>query len=135
MKFEKIEKLVTNLHDKREYAIHIRNLKQALNDALILRKVWRVIKFNQKAWVKPYIAMNTKLRQIAKNNFEKEFFKLMNSAVFGKTMENVKKKNRNIKLVTTERRRNYFVSKPNYHTTKFFTENLSAIEMGKSINE
>ena len=94
-----------------------------------------MIKFNQKAWVKPYIAMNTKLRQIAKNNFEKEFFKLMNSAVFGKTMENVKKKNRNIKLVTTERRRNYFVSKPNYHTTKFFTENLSAIEMGKSINE
>ena len=92
MKFEKIEKLVTNLHDKREYVIHIRNLKQGLNDALILRKVRRVIKFNQKAWVKPYIAMNTKLRQIAKNNFEKEFFKLMNSAVFGKTMENVKKK-------------------------------------------
>ena len=80
--------------------------------------------------------MNTKLRQIAKNNFEKDFFKFMNNAVFGKTMENVKKKiYRNIKLVKTERTRNYLVSKPNYHTTKFFTENLLAIEMRKSINE
>ena len=75
--------------------------------------------------------MNTKLRQKAKNNFEKDFFKLMNNAVFGKTMENVRK-HRNIKLVTTERRRNYLVSEPNYHTTKFFTENLLAIEMRKT---
>ena len=75
--------------------------------------------------------MDTKLRQKAKNNFEKDFFKLMNYAVFGKTMENVKKY-RNIKLVTTERRRNYLVSEPNYHTTEFFTENLIAIEMRKT---
>ena len=75
--------------------------------------------------------MNTKLRKKAKNNFEKDFFKLMNNAVFGKTMENVRK-HRNIKLVTTERRRNYLVSEPNYHTTKFFTENLLAIEMRKT---
>ena len=91
MKSEKIEKLVTNLHDKTEYVIYRRNLKQALNHELILKKVYRVIKFDQKACVKPYIATNTKLRQIAKNNFEKDFFKLMNNAVFGKTMENVKK--------------------------------------------
>ena len=75
--------------------------------------------------------MNSKLRQKAKNNFEKDFFKLMNNAVFGKTMENVRK-HRDIKLVTTERRRNYLVSEPNYHTTKFFTENLLAIEMRKT---
>ena len=74
--------------------------------------------------------MNSKLRQKAKNNFEKDFFKLMNNAFFGKTMENVRKY-RDIKLVTTERRRNYLVSKPNYHTTKVFTENLLAIEMKK----
>ena len=74
--------------------------------------------------------MNTKLRQRAKNNFEKDFFKLMNNAIFGKTMENM----RNIKLVTTERRRNYFVSEPNNHNTKFFTENLVAIEMRKTQN-
>ena len=75
--------------------------------------------------------MNTKLRQKAKNNFEKYFFKLMNNAVFRKTMKNVRK-HRNIKLVTTERRRNYLVSEPNYHTTKFFTENLFAIEIRKT---
>ena len=75
--------------------------------------------------------MNTKLRQKAKNNFEKEFFKLMNNAVFGKTMTNLRK-HRNIKLVTTERRRNYLVSEPNYHTSKFFTENLLAIEIRKT---
>ena len=75
--------------------------------------------------------MNTKLRKKAKNNIEKEFFKLMNNAIFAKSMKNVKK-HRKIKLVTTERRRDYIVSEPNSHTTKFFTENLSAIEMRKT---
>ena len=98
MKLEKVEKLVTNLHDKTKYVIHIRNLKQALNRGLILKKVHSVIKFNQKAWLKPYIDMNTKLRQIAKNNFEKELFKLINNAIFEKTLENVRKY-RNVELV------------------------------------
>ena len=72
--------------------------------------------------------MNTELRQKAKNNFEKDFFKLINNAVFGKTMVNVTK-NINIRLVTTESRRNYLVSEPNYYTTKFFTKNVLAIEI------
>ena len=72
--------------------------------------------------------MNTDLRKIAKNDFQKDFFKLMNNAVFGKTVENVRKY-RDIKLVTTERRRNYLVSEPNYHTRKLLTENLLGIEM------
>ena len=72
--------------------------------------------------------MNTGPRKKAKNSLEKDFFKLMNNAVFGKAMENVRK-HRDIKLVTTERRKNYLVSEPNYHTTKFFTEHLLAIEM------
>ena len=75
--------------------------------------------------------MNTKLRTEAKNDFEKDFFKLMNNAVFGKTMENVRK-HRDIKLVTTDKRRNQLASKPNYHTTKYFSENLIAIEMKKT---
>ena len=79
------------------------------------------------------IDLNTKLRQKAKKkkNFEEDFFRLMNNAVFGKTMKNVRK-NGNIKLVTTERRRNYLASEPDYHTTKIFKENLLVIEMRKN---
>ena len=128
MKIEKVEKLVANLHDKTEYVIHIRNLKQALNHGLVLKKVHRVIKFNQNAWLKPYIDMNTDLRKKAKTDFEKDFFKLMNNAVFGKTMENVRK-HRDIKLATTERRRNYLASETDYHNTKFLPENFLEIEM------
>ena len=91
----------------------------------------RVIQFNQKAWLKPYIDMNTKLRKEAKNEFEKDFFKLMNNTVFGKTMENVRR-HRDIILVTTDKRRNQLVSEPNSHTTKYFSENLLAMEMKKT---
>ena len=116
-KLEKVEKLVCSIEDKEKYVIHIRALKQALNHGLILKDVHRVIKFNQEAWLKPYIDMNTKLRKEAKNDFEKDFFKLMNNSVFGKIMENVRK-HRDIKLVTTEEKIIKLVSEPNYHTTK-----------------
>ena len=75
--------------------------------------------------------MNTELRKKTKNKFEKDFFKLMNNSDFGKTIENVRK-HRDIKLVTTDKRRNQLVSEPNYHTTKYFSENLLAIEMKKT---
>ena len=91
----------------------------------------KVIQFNQKDWLKPYIYMNTKLRKEAKNDFEKEFFKLMNNSVFRKTMENVRK-HRDTKLVTTDVKRNKLVSEPNYHATKRFSENLLAIETKKN---
>ena len=119
MKIKNFGKLVANLHDKTEYVIHIRNLKQALNHGLILKKVHKVNKFNQNAWLKPYIDMNTDLRKKAKIDFEKDFFKLMNNAVFGKTMENVRTHRDIIKLVASKRRRNYLVSEPNYHSTNF----------------
>ena len=89
-----------------------------------------MIKLYQNAWLKPYIDVNTDLRKKAKKYFEKDFIKLMNNAVFGKTIENVRKP-RDIKLATTETRRDYFVSDPNYHTTTFFTENVLAIQMKK----
>ena len=84
LKIEKVEKFVSNLHDKTEYFIHIRIFKQALIHGLALKKVHRVIKFNEKAWLKQYIDMNNKLRKNAKNYFEKGFFKLMNNVVLGK---------------------------------------------------
>ena len=122
-KIRKSKKLIGSIEDKEKYVIHIRALKQALKHGLIFKKVHRVIQFNQEAWLKPYIDMNTKLRTEAKNEFEKDFFKLMNNSVFGKTMENVRK-HRDIKLVTTNEKRNKLVSEPNYHTTKYFSENL-----------
>ena len=120
-----------NLRNKKKYVIHIRSLKQALNHGLKLKKVHRIIEFNQKAWLKPYIDMNTELRKITKNDFEKDFFKLTNNAVFGKTMENVRK-HRDIKLVTTDKKRSKLVSEPNYHTINLISENLSIIEMRRT---
>ena len=90
----------------------------------------KLIQFNQEVWLKEYIDTNIKLRKEAKNDFEKDFFKLMNNFVFGKAMENVRK-HRDIKLVTTDKERNQLVSEPSYHKTKWFSENLLAIEIKK----
>ena len=111
--------------------MHIRVLKEALNHGLVFKKVHRVIQFNQEDWLKPYIDMNTKLRKEAKNDFEKDFFKLMNNSVFGKTMENVRN-HRDIKLVTSDKRRERLVSEPSYHSHKNFSNSLIAIEMKKT---
>ena len=111
------------LHKKKKYFVHIRSLKQALNHGLKLKKVHKMIEYNQEEWLKPYIDIKTKLRKIAKNDFEKDFFKLMNNAVFGKTMENVRK-HRYIKLVTTDKKRNKLVSERNYHMMNCISENL-----------
>ena len=124
------KKLVCNLQDKKNYAVHINVLKQALDHGLKLRKVHRVIEFDQEAWLKKYIHFNTELRKNVLNDFEKDFVKLMNNAVFGKTMENVRK-HRDIKLVKTDHRRNKLVSESNYHTMKLIDDNLAIIAMRK----
>ena len=129
-KLEKVEKLVSGIEDKEKYVAPIRVLKQTLNHGLILKRIDKVIQFNQREWLKPYIDMNTKLRKEAKNEFEKDFFKLLNNAVFGKTMENVRN-HRDIKIVTTNEKRSKLVSEPNYHTTKHLSEFFLAIEMKK----
>ena len=130
-KVEKVEKLICSIENKEKYVIHIRTLKQALNHDVKLKKIHRVIQFNQKAWLKLYIDMNTEYRTEAENDFEKDFFKLMNNSVFGKTMENVRN-HRDIKLVTSDKRRKRLVSEPNYHSHKKFLEHLMAIEMRKT---
>ena len=131
MKIDKCNKLVCNLFNKKKYVTHINSLKQALNHGLKFKKIHRVIKFNQKEWLKPYIDMNTELRKAAKNDFEKDLFKLMNNSVFGKTMENIRK-HRDIKLVTTGKKRSKLVSEPNYHTINLISGDLSIIEMKKT---
>ena len=82
MKIDKCKKLMCNLHNKKKYVVHIKSLKQALNNRLKLKRVHRIIEFSQKAWLKPYIDMNTELRKLVKDDFEKDLFKSMNNAVF-----------------------------------------------------
>ena len=130
-KVNKVEKRICRIEDKEKYVIHVRALKQALNHGIVLRKVHRVIQFNQKDSLKPYIDMNIKLRKEAKNDFEKDSFKLMNNSVFGKKKMDNLRKHRDTKIATTDEKRNKLVSEPNYHTTKHFPENLLAIEMKK----
>ena len=130
MEVNKCKKLVCNLFNKKKYVAHINTLKQALNHGLKFKKIHRVIEFNQEAWLKPYIGMNTELRKLARNDFEKDLFKLMNNSVFGKTMENIRK-HRDIKLTKTDKKRSKLVSEPNYHTINLISEDLSIIEMIK----
>ena len=121
---------VINTSDKETYVIHERSLKQALNHRLLLKKVHRAIQFNQEVSLNHTLEwMISKNR--SKNDFEKDFFKLINNAVFGKTTENGRK-HRAVKLVATDKRRNQLVSEANYHTTKWFSEDLFAREMWKT---
>ena len=131
MEINKCKKLDCNLYDKKKYVVHINSLKQTLNHGLKLKKINTIIEFNQKAWLKPYIDMNTELRKLARNVFEKDLFKLMNNSVFGKTMENIRK-HRDIKLVRMDKKRSKMVSEPNYHTINLISEDLPIPEMKKT---
>ena len=124
-------KLIATVQDKNKYVVNISTLKQALNHGLRFQKVHRVIEYNQSNWLKPYIDKNTALRKLAKNEFEKDFYKLMNNSVFGKMIENVRKR-REIKLIVTEERRKKLVSEPNYASCTTFSDHLMAIEMRKT---
>ena len=131
IKIDKCKKLVCDLYNKKKYVVYIKSLKQSLNYGLKLKKVHRIIEFNQKAWLKPYIDTNTELTKLAKDDFEKDLLKIMNNAVFGKTVENIRK-HRDIRLVTTDKKRNKLVSEPNYHTMNYISEDLSIIEINKT---
>ena len=108
-----VEKLVPNLYNKKNYVVHIRVLKQALDHGLVLERVHKIIGFKQSDWMSRYIDFNTRFRTMAKNDFEKDFYKLMNNSVFGKTMENIRR-HRNIKLVNNKEAYLRAVMKPNF---------------------
>ena len=101
MRIGREEKLVPNLKRKKGYVVHIKALDQALKYGLKLKKVHRVIEFQQSKWMKAYIMLNTRLRKDAKNEFEEDFFKLMNNSVSGKTMENIRN-HKNMKLMAND---------------------------------
>ena len=124
MKVNGVEKLVPNLRDN-----HIRALNQALKHGLISDRIHPATEFDQSDWMKSYIDFNTQLRTQAKNDFEKDLFKLMNNSVFGKTMENIRK-HRNIKLVTNKEKYLKTVMKPNFKSGVLFGDNLMGCEMG-----
>ena len=130
MEINGVEKLVPNLRDKKNYVIHIQALNQALQHGLRLDRIHRAIEFNQSPWLKTYIDFNTQLRTAAANDFEKDFFNLMNNSVFAKMMENIRK-HRNTGLVTTEEKYLHTVMKPNFKSGVLFGENLMGCEMGK----
>lgn len=126
----KQQKLLLTLDNKERYVCHYMILKQAVLNGLVLKKIHRVIQFNQSCWLRPYISFNTEKRKLAENDFEKDFYKLLNNAMFGKTIENVRNR-MNLELVNNEKRLNKLISKPSFLNRIIYNENLCAIECAK----
>ena len=126
----KVNKLICSEYDKTNYVVHILALQQALKHGLILKKMHKVISFNQSAWLRPYIDMNTELRTNASNGFEKDYYKLKNNSVYGKTKENIRK-NRHIYLDSNNKKYGKLVSEPNYYSAKYISKKLLVTEMKK----
>ena len=127
----RVKKLIPNLYKKENYVVHYKALRMYEKLGLKISKIHRGIVFHDSPWMKPYIDFNTTLRMQSKNTFEKNFFKLMNNSVFGKTMEDIRKRT-DIKLVTTPEQAIKLINKPNYTHRTTFSDNLVAIHMGKT---
>ena len=131
IELNKIEKLIPNLGDKEKYIVHYENLKQCLSLGLKFTNIHRGIKFKESQWLQKYIALNTELRTAVANEFEKDFFKLMNNSVFDKTMENIRNRV-DVKLVNDEKQAEKLSAKPNFIHCNIFSGDLVAIHMKKT---
>ena len=131
IKMGNVDKLISSFLPKTHYVLHYKNLKQYLEEGMLLKKVHRGIKLNQSCWMGPYIRKNTELRKEAKNAFEKDFSKLMNNSVFGKTIENIRKR-QNVELIDNRKKALKLASKPNFDRATIFDEHLVAIHMKKT---
>ena len=129
-KDEKTSKLILNLNDKEKYVVHIRTLQFYLKHGLKLKKIHRAIKYEQKDFLKPYIEYNTEKRKNARNDFEKNNYKLLNNAVFGKTMED-KRKHLDFEIVSDETRFMKCVNNPSFKHSHIINENLVGVEKQK----
>ena len=121
-----VAKLIPTLSSKKNYVLHYRNLQLYLSLGLKLKKVHRVLEFDQSPWLAQYINFNTQKRMNAKNAFEKDFFKLMNNSVYGKTCGNLRKRV-DVRLVTDQKKLSKLVSKPTFVNSKIFNEDLVAV--------
>ena len=122
----RVAKLTPTLTEKKNYVLHYRNLQLYLSLGLKLKKVHRVLEFDQSPWLRQYIDFNTQKRAGAKNAFEKDFFRLMNNSVYGKTCEYLRK-SVDVRLVTDQNKLSKLASKPTYVNSKIFTEDLVAV--------
>ena len=127
-----VHKLIPTLSNKEKYVLHYRNLQMYIDLGLKLKKIHRVLEFDQSPWLKQYIDFNTQKRSQAKNAFEKDFFKLMNNSVFGKTMENIRKRV-DVRLITDGKKLLKMSSKPTFVCSKIFNENLVAVHKIKEV--
>ena len=126
-----VEKLICHFKPRKHYVVHYRNLRQYLEMGMRITAVHRGISFNQSSWMEPYIRKNTEHRKTAANSFEKDFFKLMNNSVFGKTIENIRKR-QNIILVDDRAKAAKLTSRPNFDRSTIFDRNLIAVHMKKN---
>ncbi|XP_026815430.1 uncharacterized protein LOC113555237 isoform X2 [Rhopalosiphum maidis] len=130
----RVKKLVATLHSKKNYIIHYRNLQQAIANGLIVEKVHRVLEFRQSDWLATYIHLNTEMRKKAVNEFEKDFFKLLNNAVFGKTMESMRKRIK-MELVSCPNRLQKLLNEQTFKHCTTYSENLAAVSLENKIIE
>ena len=128
LKVNGVEKLISHFKPRKNYVIHYTTLRQCLELGMRLTKVHRGISFYQSSWMEPYIRKNTELRKCAANNFEKDFFKLMNNSVFGKTIENIRKR-QNIKIIHDRNIALKLSSRPNFDRCTIFDKHLIALHM------